>query len=466
MTRPRSVLAVAGAAAAALAATTALTAPASAAPVPSAAAPSADSTTGEYIVKFRAGADRGAALRQLGGRFGINLTEVRQLATGAHVVRASGRTTGLLRALALRGDVEYAEPDTPMYALSTPNDPSYPQQWHYYEATGGINAPTAWDTAAGTGVVVAVLDTGRTAHPDLDANTVAGYDFISTSTNSRDGNGRDANPQDEGDWNATDGECGLGSKAKNSSWHGTHVAGTIAAVSNNGVGVAGVAPNARVQHVRVLGKCGGSTSDIADAIVWASGGSVRGIPANPTPAKVINMSLGGSGACSRTYQSAITSAVRRGATVVVSAGNSNANASGFSPASCADVVTVGALDREGNRAFYSNYGTAVDVSAPGGEVRRETDPAGTKTTPENGVLSTMNAGTTTPGSASYTAYMGTSMSAPHVAGIAALMLGKRPTLTPSGVESALKANARAIPGTCSGGCGAGLVDAAATVGAV
>ncbi|MGK5441103.1 S8 family peptidase [Micromonospora sp. URMC 105] len=464
MTRTRPVLAVAGAAAAALAATTALTVPASAAPAPSPAP--ADSSTNQYIVKFTAGADRGGALRQLGGRFGVSLTETRRLATGAHVVRASARTSGLLQALAARGDVEYAEPDTPMYALSTPNDPSYPAQWHYYETTAGINGPAAWDTTTGSGVVVAVLDTGRTAHPDLDTNTVAGYDFISSSTNARDGNGRDANPQDEGDWNATAGECGTGSKVSNSSWHGTHVAGTIAAVSNNGVGVAGVAPTAKVQHVRVLGKCGGTTSDIADAIVWASGGSVSGIPANTTPAKVINMSLGGSGACSRTYQNAITSAVRRGTTVVVSAGNSNADARGFSPASCTNVVTVGALDRDGNRAFYSNYGTSVDVSAPGGEVRLETDPAGSRTTPENGVLSTMNAGTTTPGSPSYTAYMGTSMSAPHVAGIAALMLAKTPTLTPAGVESALKANARAIPGTCSGGCGAGLTDAAATVGAV
>ncbi|MCM0677569.1 S8 family serine peptidase [Micromonospora phytophila] len=464
MTRPRSVLAVAGAAAAALAATTALTAPASAAPLPSPAP--ADSSANQYIVKFKAGADRGAALRQLGGRFGVSLTEVRQLAVGAHVVRASGRTSGLVQALAARGDVEYVEADTPMYALSTPNDPSYPEQWHYYETTGGINAPAAWDVATGGGTVVAVLDTGRTAHPDLDANTVAGYDFISSSTNARDGNGRDANPQDEGDWNATDGECGVGSKAKNSSWHGTHVAGTIAAVSGNGVGVAGVAPAARVQHLRVLGKCGGTTSDIADAIVWASGGSVSGLPANATPAKVINMSLGGSGACSRTYQNAITSAVRRGTTVVVSAGNSNANASGFSPASCANVVSVAALDRDGNRAFYSNYGSAVDVSAPGGEVRLETDPPGTRTTPQNGVVSTMNGGTTTPGSPTYTAYMGTSMSAPHVAGIAALVLGKAPTLTPAAVESALKANSRAIPGTCSGGCGAGLVDAAATVGVV
>jgi serine protease len=464
VTRTRPVLAWAAAATAALAATTALSAPASAAPAPSPA--SADSITNQYIVKFRPGADRGRALRQLGGRFGVSLTEARQLAVGATVVRASARTSGLLQALAARGDIEYAEPDTPMYALSTPDDQRYPEQWHYHEATAGINGPAAWDVAAGSGVVVAVLDTGQTTHPDLDANTVAGYDFISSATNARDGNGRDANPQDEGDWNATDGECGPGSKAANSSWHGTHVAGTIAAVSDNGVGVAGVAPAAKVQAVRVLGKCGGTTSDIADAIVWASGGSVSGVPANATPAKVINMSLGGSGGCSRTYQNAVNSAVNRGTTVVVAAGNSNANVTGSTPANCNNVVAVAALDRAGNRAFYSNYGRKVDVAAPGGEVRRETDPPGSRTTPENGILSTMNAGATTPGNPTYETYMGTSMAAPHVAGIAALLLGKTSTLTPSQVEAALKDNARAIAGTCSGGCGAGLVDAAATVAAV
>ena len=461
MTRTPSVLASMATAAVALAATTAVSAPAAAAPAPA----SAGTTANQYIVKFKPGADRGRALRQIGQKHRVTLTESRQLSVGAHVIRADGSAKGVLQALAARGDVEYAEPDTPMYALSTPNDPNYSEQWHYFEATAGLRAPAAWDTATGSGVVVAVLDTGRTAHPDLDGNTVAGYDFISTSSNARDGNGRDSNPQDEGDWNATDNECYTGSKAANSSWHGTHVAGTIAALSNNGVGVAGVAPSAKVQHVRVLGKCGGSTSDIADAITWASGGKVSGVPANSTPAKVINLSLGGSGSCSRTYQNAINGAVNRGTTVVVAAGNSNANVSGFVPANCSNVVSVAALDRDGNRAFYSNYGTQVDVAAPGGEVRLETDPPGTRTTPQNGIMSTMNAGATTPGDASYKTYMGTSMAAPHVAGVAALLVGKTSTLTPAQVESALKNNARAIPGTCSGGCGSGLVDATATVAA-
>lgn len=447
-----------------LVATLMLSTPARAQVPVAAEAVSTDGQADQYIVQFKTGADHGAALRAVAARLGIALTDSRELAVGAHVITANRRTTGLLAALKARGEVEYAEPDTPMYALSTPNDPSYPQQWHYFEPTGGLNLPSAWDLATGTGAVVAVLDTGKTAHPDLDAHWLAGYDFISSSTAARDGNGRDANPQDQGDWYAA-GECGQAT-GSNSSWHGTHVAGTVAALGNNGVGVAGVAYNAKVLPVRVLGKCGGTTSDIADAIVWASGGAVNGVPANPNPAKVINLSLGGSGSCSQTYRRAISSANGRGTTVVVSAGNSNANASGFTPANCANVITVAALDRDGNRAFYSNFGATIEVSAPGGEVRLETDPPGTRSTPQNGILSTLNDGTTTPGNPIYFTYMGTSMAAPHVAGVAALMLSKNPALSPSQVLAALQAHARPIPGTCSGGCGAGLVDAAATVAAV
>jgi serine protease len=420
--------------------------------------------TDQYIVSFKPGADRAGALKALGARFGVTLTDERELAVGGHVISVNGHASGLLAALNARSDVEYAEVDMRVYATSTPNDPLYPDQWHYYEATAGINLPGAWDLATGTGVRVADLDTGKTSHPDLDANWLGGYDFISSATTARDGNGRDSNPQDEGDWFLA-GECGQAT-GSNSSWHGTHTAGTIAAVANNSLGVAGVAYDAKVVPVRVLGKCGGTTSDIADAIVWASGGSVSGVPANPNPAKVINMSLGGSGPCTQTWKKAINSALGRGTSVVVSAGNSNANASQFSPANCPGVVTVAALDRDGNRAFYSNFGSTIEVSAPGGEVRLETDPPGTRSTPENGVLSTLNDGTTTPGSPIYWTYMGTSMAAPHVTGLVALMLSRNGTLTPSQITAALQAHARPIPGTCSGGCGAGLIDAAATVAAV
>lgn len=172
-------------------------------------------------------------------------------------------------------DVAYVEPDSRAYAMATPNDTEYAKQWDLFEATAGMNVPAAWDKSTGSGVTVAVIDTGYVTHSDVAPNIVAGYDFISDSTAARDGNGRDGNPADQGDWSAA-GECGTGSTASGSSWHGTHVAGTIAAATNNAKGVAGIAYNAKIQPVRVLGKCGGATSDIVDAITWP--------PAAPSPA--------------------------------------------------------------------------------------------------------------------------------------------------------------------------------------
>ncbi|WP_175407966.1 S8 family serine peptidase [Streptomyces sp. TRM64462] len=404
---------------------------------------------------------------------GEKLAFERRLADGSALVDLGAEATGKDAAEvmdAFRADpaVASVEPDIRAYAMAvTPNDTDYAKQWDLFEPTGGMNVPGSWDTTTGSGVTVAVIDTGYAAHTDLAANTVAGYDFISSSSDARDGNGRDSDPKDEGDWNATDGECGIGSRASDSSWHGTHVAGTIGAVTDNSKGIAGIAYGAKVQHVRVLGKCGGSSSDIADAITWASGGSVSGIPANPTPAKVINLSLGGaSNTCPTVYRNAINGAVSRGSTVVVAAGNSNADVSGFTPANCDNVISVASNSREGNRAFYSNYGSKIDITAPGGETRRATDTPGTITTPENGILSTLNSGATVQSTENYEPYMGTSMAAPHIAGLAALMKSAKSSLTPADIESAIKANARPLPGTCSGGCGAGIADATKTVNAV
>jgi serine protease len=392
----------------------------------------------------------------------LNLT--RRLATGAVVVDLGSRQAPADAAKTIDEfkadpDVAYVEPDLMMQPLADPNDTEYAKQWDLFEATAGMNVANAWGTSTGSGVTVAVIDTGYVTHSDLAGKIVPGYDFVSDAARARDGGGRDSDPSDNGDWMKA-GDCGAGSPPsdQNSSWHGTHVAGTIAAATNNGKGVAGIAYDAKIQPIRVLAQCGGSTSDIADAIVWASGGTVTGVPANPTPAKVINMSLGGQSACSATYQNAINTAVGRGTTVVVAAGNSNADISGFTPASCNNVVAVAASSREGNRAFYSNFGTKVDITAPGGETRR-----GTVSTPENGILSTLNTGATTPGSETYAAYQGTSMAAPHIAGLAALVLAKNSALTPAQVETLIKDNARPLAGTCTGGCGAGLADAAKTV---
>ena len=237
------------------------------------------------------------------------------------------------------------------------------------------------------------------------------------------------------------------------------MSGTIGAFSNNAFGVAGINWVSHVQPLRVLGKCGGYTSDIADAIRWAAGLPVAGVPANATPDDVVNLSLGGDGACGSTFQSAIDAAVAAGTVVVVAAGNSNANASGFSPGNCNDVITVAATGHTGSRAYYSNYGASVEIAAPGGDALLG------KT-----ILSTLNSGTTTPVASpqgdTYASYQGTSMATPHVVGVVSLMLSVNPSLTPAQVTSMLQATATPFPAgsTCTGStCGAGIVNAAAAV---
>jgi serine protease len=423
--------------------------------------------TDRIIVKYRAsaveaGTDLAGGPKTEGAelaaqRFGVSMNRLRTTALGSQVLRVNRRMS-LAEAERLAADiaasdpnVEYAEPDRIMRKVFTPNDSQYNQQWHYFEAAGGINAPPAWDKATGTGVVVAVIDTGYRPHADLNANILPGYDFISDTAVANDGNGRDSSALDPGDW-VDPGECGPGdpSSFEASSWHGTHVSGTIAGVTNNSNGIAGVAFNARVVPARVLGKCGGFTSDIADAIIWTSGGTVNGVPVNANPARVINLSLGGGGSCGTTTQSAINSARGRGTAVIVAAGNSNANAANFSPANCSGVVTVAAVGRNGGKASYSNFGATVEVAAPGGSGG------------SSSVLSTLNTGQMGPGADSYALYNGTSMATPHVAGVTALMLSAGSSLTPDQVTSILQSTARAFPAACSQ-CGSGIVNANAAV---
>jgi serine protease len=346
--------------------------------------------------------------------------------------------------------VKYAEVDRLMKPLFVPNDQFFSLQWSYYETPGGIGLPAAWDLSTGSGVRVAVLDTGYRPHVDLFPNIVGGYDFISDLFTAQDGNLRDSDAQDPGDFTFP-GECGpTGSP---SSWHGTHVAGTVAALTNNSTGVAGVAFNARVVPVRVLGTCGGFTSDIAAGLVWAAGGAVPGVPANPNPARVANLSLGGGGACGATMQSAINTARALGTAVVVAAGNSNINAANASPANCQGVIAVAATNRAGGKAFYSNFGAVVDIAAPGGD---------TSQTASNGIASTLNAGQQLPGGDAYAFYQGTSMASPHVAGVVALIYALRPDLIPDQVETILKQSARPFPAPCSQ-CGAGIVNPTAAL---
>jgi serine protease len=399
-------------------------------------------------------ASRKATVDQVGRKLGLTMQELHTIGTGARVIQMNRKLSVADAAkvaadlMASDASVEYAEPDRIMKPMFTPNDPMYTQQWDYFDAVGGMRVPAAWDKSTGVGIRVAVIDTGYRPHVDLQGQILAGYDFIADTAISNDGTGRDSDASDPGDWTAA-GQCGTGQPATNSSWHGTHVAGTIAALTNNGIGVAGVAYGAKVVPVRVLGQCGGYTSDIANGIIWASGGTVSGVPNIAARAQVINMSLGGGGACDATSQSAINSARSRGTVVVVAAGNENQNASNSNPANCSGVIAVAATGKTGGRASYSNYGTVVDVAAPGGDTGAA-------------ILSTLNAGTKAPGADSYAGYMGTSMATPHVAGVVALMLAKNPALTPDDVEAKLKSSARAFPASCSG-CGAGIVDASAAV---
>ncbi len=420
----------------------------------------AGQSTDRFIVKYRDGTppqaniarvqaslDRVAVSARTGNA--LSLQQVRRIATGADVVRTSRKldrveAAALMRQIAADPNVEYVEVDQLLQPAFTPNDTYYANnQWHLFEAAGGIRADKAWDVTTGAGIVVAVLDTGITNHSDLNANVVAGYDMISDATIAGDGNGRDSDPNDPGDYY----------NGGNSSWHGTHVAGTIAAVTNNSKGVAGVAYNARIQPVRVLGRGGGYTSDISDGIVWASGGSVSGVSANGNPAEVINMSLGGSGACSTTTQTAINGAVSRGTTVVVAAGNSNANTSGFNPANCNNVIAVASTTRTGARSSFSNYGPLIDVAAPGSDI-----------------ASTVNTGTNAPSAEGYSLMSGTSMAAPHVAGVVALMQSAAAAnggiKTPAQIESTLKSTLRSFPVSIDKAIGNGIVDAKAAVDAM
>jgi len=339
--------------------------------------------------------------------------------------------------------VAWAEPDVmveaPSYPAPGPNDPYFRnlQLWNLTSANG-IRAREAWAVTTGApGIVVAVVDTGIVRHPDLDANVVPGYDMVTDPAIAMDGNGRDPDASDPG----------------YGGWHGTHVAGTIAALTDNGVGISGVAPNVRVQSVRVLGRGGGRLSDVVAGIIWASGGAVAGAPANPTPAKVLNLSLGGGGSCSSSssYQTAINAAVARGSVVVVAAGNSNANASIQSPASCLNTITVASVGPTGVRSGFSNFGSSVEIAAPGEQI-----------------WSTIDSGSTAPVSPTYAQYAGTSMAAPHVAGVVALMRSRFPSMTPGEIMARVAARAYATPfprGSCdpadaSKTCGAGLLNAA------
>jgi len=380
-------------------------------------------------------------------------------------MRAKLATIGQIKTLARRDDVEIAEPNYIRHALFEPNDPGYQYQWHYPL----INLPTAWDLfrplpsespmgLLGANVTVAVLDTGiLPLHPDIDGQidyVTGGYDFVSDIGNSRDGNGVDPDPTDPGDSSFF---------GFSSSFHGTHVAGTIAAATDNDTGVAGVAPDARILPIRVLGQFGGSSLDIRKGLCFAAGLSTGdncdGVPLNSRPADIINLSLGGTGS-SLLEQSLINELLDTGVIIVAAAGN-NSSSEEFFPAAYDGVIGVGAVTIDQSRAPYSSYGHFVDIAGPGGDTSQNIDGDAYV----DGVLST--GGDDAQGLIEYVYpfFQGTSMAAPHVAGVFALMRSVNSELTSSQIVGMLEAGELTIPlGDISNGgrnddFGYGLIDA-------
>lgn len=312
-----------------------------------------------------------------------------------------------------------------------PNDPLYPKQWHYEN----MNLPAAWEMTTGdSSIVVAVVDSGIIPHEDLDDNVLdSGYDFVSSSTG--DGDGPDPDPTDTG------------------SYHGTHVSGTIGAVTNNGVGLSGVNWNVGILPIRVMNGMGyGSTFDIANGILYASGVDLAGVPSNPTPARVINMSLGIEGVDSPLMRDAIQNASAQGVLLIGSAGNGGDDTPNY-PATYEEVVSVSALNPGNKLAYYSSFGETVEVAAPGGEIVFPSDA-------EDGVLSTYRGRNDQP----YWYLQGTSMAAPHVAGLAALVLSVNPELSADEVRTILSSTAVDLgPAGRDDRYGNGAVDAAAAI---
>jgi serine protease len=415
-------------------------------------------------------ASRAAALGlrlQLPLRAGASVSDL------AHVVLGGGLTSAeLARRLEQQPDVEWAVPDEHRRIVAAPNDPLYRRgmpgngpaagQWYLREPSGDVrsslNMEPAWAVTTGSPeVVVAVVDTGvRYEHPDLlwaavGGNLLPGYDMVSDTAVANDGDGRDADASDPGDW-VTRAELGqrdgafyhCTDSAEASSWHGTQLSGLVAALSNNGVGMAGVGPSLRVLPVRVLGKCGGYDSDIIAGMRWAAGLSVPGVPANPNPARVINLSLGGDGSCSRAYQQAIDQISAQGAVVVAAAGNSTGHAVA-APANCGGVIAVTGLRHVGTKVGFSSLGPEVAIAAPGGNCVNTAANAACLYP----ILTTSDSGTTLPVSSiytdSYNASVGTSFSAPLVAGVAALVLSVQPSMMAEQVRHLLQATARPFP---------------------
>jgi len=476
--------------------------------------PHAWAETARVIVQFKTAAQvqtssaSDAATRPqraswLGGRHGLSLRDGRVIDARRQVVMSDATdATTLAAQLRLDPAVDWAEPDhlrrLSAYPATAPNDPLYAAgtvkgQWYLRAPTStevsAINAQAAWATSTGAGVVVADIDTGVLFnHPDLSSKLHPGYDFVSSTSYNRDGDGVDADAADPGDWR-TNSECSGSTSAASSSWHGTQTSSIIGASTNNGVGMAGVAPGAMVLPLRVLADCGGYDSDIIAAMLWAAGlpNSLTSAT-NAHPARVLNLSLGSapaqSGVCPASYQSVMTQLTNAGVVVVAAAGNDEGLAVEV-PGNCPGVIAVGGLRHTGTKVGYANVGPEVALSAPAGNCVN-TSGACIYT-----IITATNSSTQAPSAGGYTYTntsnyaLGTSFSTPMVAGAAALMLSVNSALSPSQVKSLLQSSARAFPSSLQGvaachepngvtqdeclctttTCGAGMLDVTAAVAA-
>jgi serine protease len=403
------------------------------------------------------------AIAGVARRAGLALLETHRIVANLHVMhvvptQAGESVAATLARLRADPEVVYAEPDERRYIQSTPNDPLYPDQWYLQNASttpSAVDADTAWDVTTGSnGVVIADIDTGvRFDHPDLlragagdGGRLLPGYDFISNPSVGNNGEGRGPDASDPGDWVTVADTNTLqfkGCTVADSSWHGTRVAGILGAITDNATGVAGLTWNSWILPVRALGKCGGDDSDIEAAMLWAAGVHVDGVPDNPYPAKIENLSIGAAGSCPASYQDIIDQLTQLGVLIVASAGNAGGPVA--APANCPGVAAIAGLRQAGTKVGYSNLGPEVALAAPAGNCGSTMAGAACLYSLDT----TYNLGTTTPTTNGYTdqtnTNLGTSFSAPIVSGIAALMLAVNGNLNSSELIARLKEGSQPFP---------------------
>jgi hypothetical protein len=486
--------------------------------IPARAQGSADKTP-RLIIKLRSGGERAALgprerVALVSTETGVPLVHERSMAFGYEVVSAFralpvDEARAAAAKVARHPDVELAAPDylrriddppprtvsrsapekLPFVQKLMPNDELLQFQTYLDDSPGGINAFAAWDITTGSAsTVIAVVDTGITHHVDLGGRVVGGYNFISNPLITNGGPTRGPDFYDYGSWVTQDDlnnpafvafimlQNLLPCPVQDSSWHGTAVTGIIAATANNSLFLAGLNWVSPIVVARFAGKCdAGPDSDQLDAMAWAAGLSVPGVPDNPDPAQIINMSAGASltAECNPLWQGAVDQIFAHGVTraFVASAGNAHADVATATPGSCNGVIAVAATDREGGLASYSNFGAGITISAPGGDPFDFSNSQGF----DYGITTLWDTGTTAPARDSYNFYSGTSFAAPMVSGVISLMLAVAPNLTSAQIVSILKSSAKPFPTVlpalahatlCTTSiCGAGILDAHAAVAA-